>query len=103
MAISRFNDIIQHLRRAVPLRDWAGLTDGQLLEDYISRRDGTALGDIVLRHGSMVWGICCRVLGNCHDAEDAFQATFLVLFRKATSIASRELLANWLFGVAQQT
>jgi RNA polymerase sigma factor (sigma-70 family) len=51
----------------------------------------------------MVWGVCCRVLGSGHDAEDAFQATFLVLVRKAGSIAQREKVANWLYGVAHQT
>jgi len=51
----------------------------------------------------MVWGVCHRVLSSYHDAEDAFRATFLVLVRKAASIASKELLANWLYGVACQT
>ena len=103
MATSQMSEVIQHLRRTVLLRDGAGLTDGQLLEDYISRRDEAALAALVRRHGPMVWGVCRRVLRNHHDAEDAFQATFLVLVRKAASIASRELLANWLYGVAHQT
>src|SRR5258707_14621947 len=97
------SEVIQHLRRAVLLRDGARMTDGQLLEDYISRRDKAALAALVHRHGPMVWGVCRRVLRNHHDAEDAFQATFLVLVRKAASIATRELLANWLYGVAHQT
>src|SRR5437667_1066762 len=103
MATSQTSGVIEHLRRAVLLRDGAGLTDGQLLEDYLSRRDEAALAALVQRHGPMVWGVCRRVLFNHHDAEDAFQATFLVLVRKAASIASRELLANWLYGVAHQT
>jgi RNA polymerase sigma factor (sigma-70 family) len=96
-------DVLHHLRRTVLLRDGAGLTDGQLLSDYLRRHDETALTALVHRHGPMVWGVCRRVLPNYHDAEDAFQATFLVLVRKASSIASRELLANWLYGVAHQT
>lgn len=102
MATSQMSAFIQHLRRAA-LRDGAGLTDGQLLEDYISHRDEAALAALVQRHGPMVWGVCRRVLSSYHDAEDAFQATFLVLVRKAASIASKELLANWLYGVAHQT
>jgi RNA polymerase sigma factor (sigma-70 family) len=97
------NGVIQHLRRAVLLRDGAVQTDEQLLTDYISRHEEAALAALVHRHGPMVWGVCRRVLANHHDAEDAFQATFLVLVRRAVSIASRELLANWLYGVAYQT
>jgi RNA polymerase sigma factor (sigma-70 family) len=97
------SDVIQHLRRTIVLQDEAGLTDGQLLADYVSRRDAAALATLVRRHGPMVWGVCQRVLRNQHDAEDAFQATFLVLVRKAASIASPKLVANWLYGVAHQT
>src|SRR5262245_24389107 len=103
MATSQVSEVIQHLRRAVLLREGAGLTDGQLLKDYLGRRDEAALAALVRRHGPMVWGVCRRVLRNYHDAEDAFQATFLVLVRRAASIASPELLANWLYGVAHQT
>src|SRR5947209_19175328 len=103
MATSQVSAIIHHLRRTVLPRGGADLTDGQLLEDYINRRDEAALAALVRRHGPMVWGVCHRVLRNYHDAEDAFQATFLVFVRKAASIASKELLANWLYGVAQQT
>jgi len=103
MATSDLSEVIQHLRRAVLLRAGAGLTDGQLLENYISRRDEAALADLVRRHGPMVWGVCRRVLQNYHDAEDAFQATFLVLVRKAAAVVPREMVANWLYGVAHQT
>jgi RNA polymerase sigma factor (sigma-70 family) len=101
MPTSQMNGVIQHLRTL--LREGVGLTDGKLLEDYISCRDEAAFAALVRRHGPMVWGVCRRVLRSHHDAEDAFQATFLVLVRKAASITSRELLANWLYGVAHQT
>jgi len=103
MATSDLSEVIQHLRRAVLLQAGAGLTDGQLLEDYVSRRDEAALADLVRRHGPMVWGVCRRVLQNYHDAEDAFQATFLVLLRRAAAVVPREMVANWLYGVAHQT
>src|SRR5471032_3331092 len=103
MAMSQMNGDIQHLRRAVLLRDGAGLTDEQLLTDYTSRRDEAALAALVQRHGPMVWGVCRRNLSNYHDAEDAFQATFIVLVRKASTVLPREMVANWLYGVAQQT
>src|SRR5262245_3969736 len=103
MATSQMSEVIQHLRGVVLPQDGAGLTDCQLLNVYLSRRDEAALAALVRRHGPLVWGVCRRVLRNDHDAEDAFQATFLVLVRKAASIASPDLLANWLYGVAHQT
>src|SRR5208283_4736540 len=103
MATSPMSEVIHHLRRAVLLRDGAGLTDGQLLECFLSRGEDAALAALVRRHGPLVWGVCRRILGNHHDAEDAFQATFLVLVRKAGSIRQREMIGNWLYGVAHQT
>ncbi len=103
MSTNQLSGVIHQLRAAMLRRDAAGLTDGQLLEDFVSRRDEAALASLVRRHGPMVWGICLRVLGNYADAEDAFQATFLVLLRKAASIVPREMVANWLYGVGRQT
>jgi RNA polymerase sigma factor (sigma-70 family) len=103
MANNPIREVLQHLRQAWLLRDGAGLTDGQLLEDYLRRREEAALAALVRRHSPMVWGVCRRVLRNYHDAEDAFQATFLVLVRKAASIVPRVMVANWLYGVAHQT
>jgi RNA polymerase sigma factor (sigma-70 family) len=79
------------------------LSDGQLLDRFVGRREAAAFEAIVERYGPMVWGVCRRVLRDHHDAEDAFQATFLVLARKAASVASREKLGHWLYGVAFQT
>src|SRR6266403_2091037 len=100
---TQMSKVIQHLRSALLLRDGDGLTDGQLLECFVSRRETAALEALVRRHGSMVWGVCRRVLRNPHDAEDAFQATFLVLVRKAASVVPRERVGNFLYGVAYQT
>jgi len=97
------SQVIHNLRGVLLLREGADLTDGQLLEDFVIRREPLALEALVRRHGPMVWGVCCRVLGNRHDAEDAFQATFLVLVRRAASINPKEMVGNWLFGVARRT
>ena len=81
----------------------AGLTDRQLIERFSARRDEAseiAFAALVSRHGPMVFDICLQLLGNPHDAQDAFQAVFLVLARKARSIGDPDLLANWLYGVA---
>jgi RNA polymerase sigma factor (sigma-70 family) len=103
MATSQVSEALQHLRRAVLLQDGAGLTDGELLASFIDRRDEAAFAALVRRHGPMVWGVCRRALVSHHDAEDAFQVTFLVLVRKAASILPRAMVANWLYGVAHQT
>lgn len=92
--------VIESLRRTVLLRDDAALTDGQLLEHYLRQRDETAFAALVHRHGAMVWGVCRRTLSQFQDAEDAFQATFLLLVRKAASIRPRARVGNWLHGVA---
>src|SRR5262249_42664793 len=103
MATSHTSKVIRHLRRAVLLRDGAGMTDGQLLGCFLTQRDDAAFAALVRRHGPMVWGVCRRVLRDYHDAEDAFQATFLVLVRKAATVEPKEMVANWLYGVAYQT
>jgi RNA polymerase sigma-70 factor (ECF subfamily) len=89
--------------RDILLREGAGLTDGQLLECYLSRRVEAAFEALVRRHGPMVFGVCRRVLHHHQDSEDAFQATFLVLARKAASIVPPEMVGNWLYGVAYRT
>jgi RNA polymerase sigma factor (sigma-70 family) len=102
MASHRTNAMSGALVRALrPAAD--GGTDGNLLTAFIDRRDPAAFAELVRRHGPMVLGVCSRVLGNVHDAEDAFQATFLVLARKAGSVSPRNGVGNWLYGVAHQT
>jgi RNA polymerase sigma factor (sigma-70 family) len=95
--------VIRHLRRVALASGPDDLSDAQLLEAFLSRREGEAFEALLRRHGPMVLGVCRRVLRSAHDAEDAFQATFLVFVRKAGSLRSRELLANWLYGVAYRT
>src|SRR5687768_15824416 len=95
--------VLRQLRTAVLRLDCEGMTDGQLLGCFIARREEAAFEVLVRRHGPMVLGLCLRVLRDPHDAEDAFQATFLVLVRKAASVVPRELVGNWLYGVAYRT
>ena len=82
-----------------------GMTDGQLLEQFLSRQDETAeaaFAALVALHGPMVWNLCRGVLSDPHAAEDAFQATFLILVRKAGSVRRREAVGPWLYGVARR-
>jgi RNA polymerase sigma factor (sigma-70 family) len=79
------------------------LTDDQLLARFVATHDEAAFATLVKRHGPMVLGVCRRVLGHAQDAENAFQATFLVLARKAASAVPRGAAGNWLYGVAYRT
>ena len=76
--------------------------DSHLLERFAAHRDAAAFEALLQRHGPMVWGVCRRVLFDPNDVDDAFQATFLVLVRKAHAIAKRESLGSWLHGVAHR-
>jgi RNA polymerase sigma factor (sigma-70 family) len=80
----------------------AGLSEGQLLERFLARRDEVAFEALVARHGPMVLGVCRGVLRDPHEAEDAFQATFLVLIRKAGTIRRGDSLGPWLYRIARR-
>src|SRR5262245_26573111 len=103
MATGQINGVIRHLRKALMPRAANERTDGQLLDEFLGRRDENAFEMLVHRHGPMVLGVCRRILGNAHDAEDAFQAVFLVLVRRAAAVRPRDLVGNWLYGVAYRT
>src|SRR5713101_6709231 len=103
MADGSLSAIVEYIRQIARRGPAAELTDGQLLERFIAQRDEDAFSALVQRHGPLVLTVCRRVLNNSHDVEDAFQATFLVLVRKAGSIAKRESVASWLHGVAHRT
>jgi RNA polymerase sigma factor (sigma-70 family) len=103
MPTGHMNGLVNRLRRAALLQGGSGPSDAQLLAHFVEQRDGDAFTALVRRHGRMVLGVCRRVLLNPHDAEDAFQATFLVLARKAASVAAPNALGGWLYRVAYRT
>ncbi|HEY7313908.1 MAG TPA: sigma-70 family RNA polymerase sigma factor [Gemmataceae bacterium] len=103
MTAKRTSTGIAQFVRTLRTQGCADQTDGQLLSQFLFRRDEAAFVALVRRHGPMVLGVCHRVLGNAADAEDAFQATFLVLVRKAASLTARAVLGDWLHGVARRT
>lgn len=88
------NRVTSPLWRILGAAARAGVPDEELLDQFVGRRDEDAFAALLRRHGPMVWGVCQRLLHHRQDAEDAFQATFLVLALKAASIRGRKLLAN---------
>jgi RNA polymerase sigma factor (sigma-70 family) len=100
MSEARPNPFLHHIRHLLGGVAEPVLTDGQLLERFLATRDEAAVEVLVRRYGPLVLGVCRRVLHNAHSAEDAFQATFLVLVRKAPSLDRSKPLGGWLYTVA---
>src|SRR2546423_402296 len=98
MADGKRESLLDHIKAAVP--ESTVRTDGELLESFVARREEAAFEQLMRRHGPMVWGVCRRLLTDPDDAEDAFQATFLVLVRKAASVRPRGRVGSWLYRVA---
>ncbi len=94
--------VVDSIQRLFDQGTVVSLGERQLLDRFLTRRDESAFEAIVGRHGPMVLSVCRRVLADEHAVEDAFQATFLVLVKKAGSIRDRDVLGNWLYGVARR-
>jgi RNA polymerase sigma factor (sigma-70 family) len=103
MNAARAATVLGYLRRLGRAGAVRASPDADLLERYSTQREDAAFAELVRRHGPMVLGVCRRLLGNLDDAEDAFQATFLVLAARPRAVGDPSALANWLFGVARRT
>src|SRR5262249_14301659 len=102
MADQSLSTVVARLQHLAAADGLDAVPDAELLRRYTLQQDSAALELLVWRYGSMVLASCRRFLGNGPDAEDAFQATFLVLVRKAHSVRKQQLLASWLHRVAQR-
>jgi RNA polymerase sigma factor (sigma-70 family) len=103
MPAGQWSTVLRYLHKVAALRRSGGLSDGALLERFAARGEEAAFEALVQRHGPMVLGVCRRVLGDAQDAEDAFQATFLVLVRSARAVGKAASVGSWLHGVAHRT
>jgi RNA polymerase sigma factor (sigma-70 family) len=103
MAKARDNPILQLIRRIAEDHRLKNLPDDDLVRRFISGRDQDAFDCLVRRHGPMVLSVCRSVAGNDADAEDDFQATFLILAQKAKSVRNLPSVGSWLYGVANRT
>ena len=103
MASGSWDNVVQEIYRIAGLRESHHLPDRQLLESFVTHHNAAAFEVLVRRHGPMVLGVCRRILRHAQDAEDAFQATFLVLVRNGSSLRQRMRSGNWLYGVAYRT
>ncbi len=103
MAVLHLAPVLHYLRQVRGESADARLADARLLEHFVRHGDEAAFATLLQRYGPMVFGLCRRVLRDRHEAEDAFQATFLLLVRKAGSLRQPELLGHWLYGVAYRT
>jgi RNA polymerase sigma factor (sigma-70 family) len=100
---NRSSMVIEAVENLLRTQRFDARPDGDLLRRFIVERDEAAFSLLVRRHGPMILGVCRRILRDANDAEDAFQATFLVLVRRARSLTSRAVLGDWLHGVARRT
>ena len=103
MTSEQTHGVLREVRRAALLSDDVELSDGRLLQRFLDERDEAAFELLLRRHGPMILGVCRRLLGNDADADDAFQAVFVVLVRKAAAFRSRRTVGDWLYGVAYHT
>src|SRR5947209_2497087 len=99
MAEGQLGTFIRHFRRTFRVREAEGVPDAELLDRFTRHNDEAAFELLMWRHAALVLGVCRRVLRNEADAEDAFQATFLALLRKASAIGRRESVGSWLYRV----
>src|SRR5713226_1442337 len=102
MATAQLASVLQQLRTMVHVAAYEDTSDRELLERFLAQREEAAFVALIERHGPMVLHVCRRIQANEHDAEDVFQATFLLLARKAGSIRKPEAVASWLHGVAHR-